>query len=64
MIPTLSRDPQWQHGYAVPFTGQIDWPAILKAASKVGVKYYFIEDESPTVLDALPQSIKYLESVK
>ena len=45
-------------------TGQIDWPTILKAAAKVGVKYYFIEDESPTVDDALPQSIKYLESVK
>ncbi|EDY22172.1 Xylose isomerase domain protein TIM barrel [Chthoniobacter flavus Ellin428] len=45
-------------------TGQIDWPTILKAAAKVGVKYYFIEDESPTVHDALPQSLKYLETVK
>jgi len=45
-------------------TGQIDWPAVLKAADKVGVKYYFIEDESPTVDEALPQSIKYLETVK
>jgi len=45
-------------------TGQIDWPTILKAAQKVGVKYYFIEDESPTVNDALPVSIQYLQSVK
>ncbi|MEI9896855.1 MAG: sugar phosphate isomerase/epimerase [Chthoniobacter sp.] len=45
-------------------TGQIDWPAILAQAAKSGVKYYFIEDESPTVDEALPQSIKYLESVK
>jgi sugar phosphate isomerase/epimerase len=45
-------------------TGQIDWPAVLKQAAKSGVKYYFIEDESPTVDEALPQSIKYLETVK
>jgi sugar phosphate isomerase/epimerase len=45
-------------------TGQIDWPTILKQAAKSGVKYYFIEDESPTVNDALPVSIKYLENVK
>jgi len=45
-------------------TGQIDWPAVLKQAAKSGVKYYFIEDESPTVEEALPQSIKYLETVK
>ncbi len=44
-------------------TGQMDWPAILKAAQKVGVKHYFIEDESPTVLDQIPQSLKYLKTV-
>jgi sugar phosphate isomerase/epimerase len=45
-------------------TGQVPWPAVLKEAAKAGVKYYFIEDESPTVEDALPVSIKYLEGVK
>ena len=45
-------------------TGMIDWPAVLKQAAAVGVKYYFIEDESPTVLDALPVSIRYLQGVK
>jgi sugar phosphate isomerase/epimerase len=45
-------------------TGQMDWPAILRAAKKAGVKYYFIEDESPTVLEQIPQSLKYLEQVK
>lgn len=44
-------------------TGQMDWPAILKAAQKVGVKHYFIEDESPTVLDQIPRSLKYLKTV-
>jgi sugar phosphate isomerase/epimerase len=45
-------------------TGQIDWPAVLQQAARSGVKYYFIEDESPTVNDALPQTIKYLGSIQ
>ena len=45
-------------------TGMMDWPAILKAAKKSGVKYYFIEDESPTVKDQIPVSLKYLSEVK
>lgn len=45
-------------------TGQVNWPAVLRAASKAGVKHYFIEDESPTVLDQIPVSLKYLESLK
>src|SRR6266566_3173747 len=40
-------------------TGQIDIPGILRAAKKVGVKWYFIEDESPTSEQQLPQSLKY-----
>ena len=45
-------------------TGQMDFAAILKAAKKAGTKYYFIEDESPTVLDQLPQSLRFLEQIK
>jgi sugar phosphate isomerase/epimerase len=45
-------------------TGQTDWPALLRASQKAGVKYYFIEDEAPTVLEQIPQSLKYLEQVK
>lgn len=45
-------------------TGQMNWPAILAAAQKAGVKHYFIEDESPTVVDQIPQSLKYLADVK
>jgi sugar phosphate isomerase/epimerase len=45
-------------------TGMMDWPAILKTAKKTGVKYYFIEDESPTVKDQIPVSLKYLSEVK
>lgn len=44
-------------------TGQMNWPAILKAAAKAGVKHYFIEDESPTAAEQIPLSLKYLETV-
>ena len=44
-------------------TGQMDWPAILKTAQKVGVKYYFIEDESSRSEQQIPDSLEYLSSV-
>jgi sugar phosphate isomerase/epimerase len=43
--------------------GTLDWPAILKAAKKAGVKYYFIEDESDASAQQIPQSLKFLEQV-
>jgi len=45
-------------------TGQMDWPRILKAAQKSGVKHYFIEDESASSVEQIPQSLKFLESVR
>jgi sugar phosphate isomerase/epimerase len=49
----------------VPFgTGMIDMPAVLKAAKKNGVKWYFVEDESPTSVEQIPQSLRYLEKLK
>jgi sugar phosphate isomerase/epimerase len=45
-------------------TGQIDLPAFLRAAKKAGMKWYFIEDESPTSEQQIPQSLSYLEQVK
>jgi len=44
--------------------GQMDIPAILRAARKAGVKWYFIEDESPWSEQQIPQSLRYLEQVK
>jgi sugar phosphate isomerase/epimerase len=44
--------------------GQMDIPAILRAAKKDGVKWYFIEDESPSSETQLPESLEYLEHVK
>ena len=45
-------------------TGVMNWPAILKAAQQAGVKWYFIEDESPTSVEQIPQSIRFLERVR
>lgn len=44
-------------------TGQLDIPAILKAAKKAGIKHYFIEDESNDVRNQVPKSIAYLRSL-
>lgn len=46
-------------------TGELNIPAILKAAKKAGVEYYFIEDESPAheVTEDLERSIAYLKNV-
>jgi sugar phosphate isomerase/epimerase len=45
-------------------TGEIDIVGILKEAKKVGIKHYFIEDESSNVITQVPQSIQYLKSLK
>jgi len=42
--------------------GRVDWPEVFKEAKKQGLDYYFIEDESPTPLKNIPQSLKYLEA--
>jgi sugar phosphate isomerase/epimerase len=42
-------------------TGQLDFRAILKEAAAIGVKYYFIEDESSRFSTQVPASLKYLE---
>jgi sugar phosphate isomerase/epimerase len=44
--------------------GIIDWPSVFRAAKTAGVKWYFIEDESPTSVAQIPQSLRYLEKVK
>jgi len=45
-------------------TGVIDYKSIFRAAKKSGVKWYFIEDESPISEKQIPQSLRYLEAVK
>lgn len=45
-------------------SGQIDWPAVLGAAKKAGVKYYFVEDETTNPLETIPVTLAYLRGVK
>lgn len=44
-------------------TGQIDFKNLLPEAQRLGVKYYFIEDEHPNALQQIPLSLKYLKSL-
>jgi len=44
--------------------GKIDYPPILKAAKEAGVKYFIIEDESPSSEQQIPESVKFLETVR
>lgn len=44
-------------------TGQIDWPAVFKAAKAAGGEIYYIEDESPKPWEQIPQSLKYLSGL-
>ena len=45
-------------------TGKIDYVPILQEAKKLGVEWYFIEDESPSSEQQIPQSLHYLETTK
>ncbi|HEV2970890.1 MAG TPA: sugar phosphate isomerase/epimerase [Pirellulales bacterium] len=44
-------------------TGQLDIPAILAEAEKIGVKHYYIEDESSKSVQQIPQSVQYIRSI-
>jgi sugar phosphate isomerase/epimerase len=44
--------------------GKINWPEVLKAARRAGVQWYILEDETPTVWQAVPQSLAYLEKIR
>jgi len=45
-------------------TGQVDFPAVLRAAVKAGVSLYYVEDESTDPLAHIPQSVAFLEGFK
>lgn len=44
-------------------TGQLDIPAILKAAEKAGVQHCYLEDESSRTATQVPASIRYLHTL-
>ncbi|MBK0378251.1 sugar phosphate isomerase/epimerase family protein [Mucilaginibacter segetis] len=45
-------------------TGQINVPEVLEAAKVIGIKHYFIEDESPNHAEQIPETIKYIKGLK
>ena len=44
--------------------GQLDLPAILRAARRSGTEIYFIEDESSKPWDQIPESLAYLSGLR
>ena len=44
--------------------GDVNIAAVMKAAKKIGIKHYFIEDESPRSVQQIPQSLAYLKQLK
>lgn len=44
-------------------TGQLDIPAVLRAAKRAGVSMYYLEDESSDPLTHIPKSLEYLHGV-
>jgi sugar phosphate isomerase/epimerase len=63
-VPTGLLDSHADRSAFVPIgEGQIDIPAVVRAAHKVGIKWFFIEDESASPETAIPQSIQYLQKM-
>jgi sugar phosphate isomerase/epimerase len=44
--------------------GQIDYRAVLRAAKEIGLKRYYIEDETADPFATIPQSTRWLEQVR
>jgi sugar phosphate isomerase/epimerase len=53
-----------QNNDVVLGTGEIDVAGVIREANKIGIKHFFIEDESKSVTKQVPQSIAYLKSLK
>ena len=45
-------------------TGQVDIEGIVKRGMELGVEYMFIEDECSRVVEQVPQSLQFLNSIK
>jgi sugar phosphate isomerase/epimerase len=64
-VPQEAGNPDTSPDLDVPLgTGQIDWPAVLRAAVKAGTSQYFVEDESADPWGHVPKSVAYLETLK
>ncbi|HEX5169164.1 MAG TPA: TIM barrel protein, partial [Cyclobacteriaceae bacterium] len=45
-------------------TGDVGIEEVMKTAVKLGIKHFFIEDESSRALEQVPQHIAFLKSIK
>jgi sugar phosphate isomerase/epimerase len=43
--------------------GDVNIAGVVKEARRQGIRYFFLEDESSRVLEQIPKSLRYLESV-
>jgi len=63
-VPVGPGVPRPGHADNVPVgQGQIDWVPTLAAAREAGIKFYFIEDESETPVENVPQTIRHLDTL-
>jgi sugar phosphate isomerase/epimerase len=44
-------------------SGEVDWPAVLREATKAGAALYYLEDESADPWGHIPQSLDYLRKL-
>jgi len=44
--------------------GIIQWTEVIRAAKEAGVKWYFLEDESSRSVDQIPQSLRFMQTLK
>jgi hypothetical protein len=42
----------------------VDWKSFLREAQRAGMKHYFIEEEHPDAASQIPESMRYLKSLK
>lgn len=44
--------------------GEVDWPPVLRAAAKHGVRHYYLEEEHPNAVGQMRESIAFLEKLR
>ena len=62
-VPKSAKGSMANEQSVVLGTGQIDWPAVLKAVNKSSIAHLYIEDESKAAEQQVPQSLNYLRSL-
>lgn len=43
--------------------GEIEWPKLFNVAVNLGIRHFFIEDETLAPLDNIPKSIAYMRNL-